>query len=192
LAGYTPTVSIIISVRNEEAAIARTVETCFKTDYPSELREVIVVDDIHQKMGLGGQALGLHDDALALPKDAMRGATRVGALLRSGRGRLDIAPGPNHGDRGAHAHRGTDLDRPRMLVENSAHHGQPQPGPLLLGGIKGLKNMGHILLGDAGPVVTHGHGRHRLGAFPKHMDDAAIRHGLAGVLDQVKQAMTQT
>jgi hyaluronan synthase len=43
--GYTPTVSIIISVRNEEAAIARTVETCYATDYPAEKREVIVIDD---------------------------------------------------------------------------------------------------------------------------------------------------
>ncbi|MBI3299893.1 MAG: glycosyltransferase family 2 protein [Elusimicrobia bacterium] len=42
---YTPTVSIIISVRNEEAAIGRTVDTCYRTDYPDGLREVIVVDD---------------------------------------------------------------------------------------------------------------------------------------------------
>jgi hyaluronan synthase len=45
LGTYTPTVSIIISVRNEENAIARTVETCFRTDYPAENRQVIVVDD---------------------------------------------------------------------------------------------------------------------------------------------------
>lgn len=45
LADYTPTVSIIISVRNEEAAIARTVETCYRTDYPAAKREVLVVDD---------------------------------------------------------------------------------------------------------------------------------------------------
>jgi hyaluronan synthase len=45
LAGYTPTVSIIISVRDEELAIARTVETCYRTDYPAQKREVLVVDD---------------------------------------------------------------------------------------------------------------------------------------------------
>jgi hyaluronan synthase len=45
LTGYTPTVSIIISVRNEENAIGRTVETCFLTDYPAPKREVIVIDD---------------------------------------------------------------------------------------------------------------------------------------------------
>lgn len=41
----TPTVSVIISVRNEESAISRTIETCFQTDYPAENREVLVVDD---------------------------------------------------------------------------------------------------------------------------------------------------
>jgi hyaluronan synthase len=45
LAGYEPTLSIVISVRNEEGAIGRTVETCFAADYPDEKREVIVVDD---------------------------------------------------------------------------------------------------------------------------------------------------
>jgi hyaluronan synthase len=45
LGNYTPTVSIIISVRNEENAIARTVETCYRTDYPEQKREVLVVDD---------------------------------------------------------------------------------------------------------------------------------------------------
>lgn len=45
LGGYTPTVSIVISVRNEEEAIARTVETCYQTDYPPSKREVLVVDD---------------------------------------------------------------------------------------------------------------------------------------------------
>ncbi len=45
LANYTPTVSVIISVRNEEAAISRTVETCYRTDYPPEQMEVLVVDD---------------------------------------------------------------------------------------------------------------------------------------------------
>lgn len=42
---YEPTVSIVISVRNEEAAITRTVEACFQTEYPAHKREVIVVDD---------------------------------------------------------------------------------------------------------------------------------------------------
>ena len=45
LRNYAPPVSIIISVRNEEGAIARTVETCYQTDYPARNREVIVVDD---------------------------------------------------------------------------------------------------------------------------------------------------
>lgn len=45
LGTYTPTVSIVISVRNEEHAITRTVETCFETDYPSDKREVLVVND---------------------------------------------------------------------------------------------------------------------------------------------------
>lgn len=43
--GYTPSVSIVISVRNEEAAITRTIETCYRTDYPDPLREIIVVND---------------------------------------------------------------------------------------------------------------------------------------------------
>jgi len=45
LAGYTPTVSIVISVRNEEHAITRTVETCYATDYPPEKREILVIND---------------------------------------------------------------------------------------------------------------------------------------------------
>lgn len=45
LGTYTPSVSIVISVRNEEHAITRTVETCFETDYPSDKREVLVVND---------------------------------------------------------------------------------------------------------------------------------------------------
>jgi hyaluronan synthase len=45
LGNYTPSVSIVISVRNEENAITRTVETCFETDYPSDKREVLVVND---------------------------------------------------------------------------------------------------------------------------------------------------
>ncbi len=45
LGTYTPTVSIVISVRNEENAIARTVETCYATDYPDDKREVLVVND---------------------------------------------------------------------------------------------------------------------------------------------------
>ncbi|MDP3541051.1 MAG: glycosyltransferase family 2 protein [Elusimicrobiota bacterium] len=45
LGNYTPSVSIVISVRNEEHAITRTVETCFETDYPSDKREVLVVND---------------------------------------------------------------------------------------------------------------------------------------------------
>lgn len=45
LGDYTPSVSIVISVRNEEHAITRTVETCFETDYPSDRREVLVVND---------------------------------------------------------------------------------------------------------------------------------------------------
>lgn len=45
LSDYTPSLSIVISVRNEEQAIGRTVETCHETDYPPELREIIVVND---------------------------------------------------------------------------------------------------------------------------------------------------
>lgn len=45
LGNYTPSVSIVISVRNEEHAITRTVETCFETDYPADKREVLVVND---------------------------------------------------------------------------------------------------------------------------------------------------
>lgn len=45
LKGLTPSVSVVIAVRNEEGAIARTVESCFAADYPEGRREVIVVDD---------------------------------------------------------------------------------------------------------------------------------------------------
>ncbi|MBI4375323.1 MAG: glycosyltransferase [Elusimicrobia bacterium] len=45
MTGYEPTLSIVISVRNEEDAIAKTVDSCFDADYPDHKREVIVVDD---------------------------------------------------------------------------------------------------------------------------------------------------
>ncbi|HVE14486.1 MAG TPA: glycosyltransferase, partial [Elusimicrobiota bacterium] len=43
--GYEPTLSIIVSARNEEKAIAVNVASCYAADYPAEKREVIVVDD---------------------------------------------------------------------------------------------------------------------------------------------------
>jgi len=45
MTGFTPSVSIVISVRNEEDNIGKGVQTCFETDYPASLREVIVIDD---------------------------------------------------------------------------------------------------------------------------------------------------
>ncbi len=42
---FEPTISIVISVRNEEDAITKTVESCFGADYPDDKREVIVVND---------------------------------------------------------------------------------------------------------------------------------------------------
>ena len=45
LRDYTPSISIIISVRNEEGAIARTLDTCYAADYPEGLREVLVCND---------------------------------------------------------------------------------------------------------------------------------------------------
>lgn len=43
--GYTPSVSIVISARNEEAAIEATIDSCFAVDYPPDKLEVIAVDD---------------------------------------------------------------------------------------------------------------------------------------------------
>ena len=45
LSGYMPSLSVVISVRNEEENISKGITTCFETDYPTALREVIVVDD---------------------------------------------------------------------------------------------------------------------------------------------------
>jgi hyaluronan synthase len=45
LRDYAPTLSIVISVRNEEKSLERTIEACFAADYPEGRREVIVVDD---------------------------------------------------------------------------------------------------------------------------------------------------
>jgi hyaluronan synthase len=45
MTGYEPTVSVVISVRNEEDAIERTIRSALDADYPPEKREVIVVDD---------------------------------------------------------------------------------------------------------------------------------------------------
>ena len=43
--GYLPTASIIIAVKNEEDHIAQTVDYCFRSRYPSDLLEVMVIDD---------------------------------------------------------------------------------------------------------------------------------------------------
>ena len=43
--GYQPTVSVVISARNEREGIAECVRSCYESDYPAEKREVIVVDD---------------------------------------------------------------------------------------------------------------------------------------------------
>lgn len=43
--GYTPSVSVVISARNEEAAIEATIDSCFASDYPPDKLEVIAVDD---------------------------------------------------------------------------------------------------------------------------------------------------
>jgi hyaluronan synthase len=42
---YTPSVSLIVAVKNEEAHIADTVKHCFGSRYPADKLEVIVVDD---------------------------------------------------------------------------------------------------------------------------------------------------
>jgi hyaluronan synthase len=44
-AGHLPSVSMIIAVKNEEDHIAETVDYCFRGRYPSDLREVMVIDD---------------------------------------------------------------------------------------------------------------------------------------------------
>lgn len=43
--GFLPTVSVVITAKNEEACIVETVECCFGSNYPAEKLEVIVVDD---------------------------------------------------------------------------------------------------------------------------------------------------
>ena len=45
LRGFTPSISLIISVRNEQDAIGRTLDTCYAADYPKGKREVLVVND---------------------------------------------------------------------------------------------------------------------------------------------------
>ncbi len=45
MSGYEPSISVVISVKNEEHFIARTVESCFRAQYPDDKREIIVVND---------------------------------------------------------------------------------------------------------------------------------------------------
>jgi cellulose synthase/poly-beta-1,6-N-acetylglucosamine synthase-like glycosyltransferase len=44
-ASFEPTFSLIVPAYNEEAVIARTIELFLKTDYPSEKKEIIIVND---------------------------------------------------------------------------------------------------------------------------------------------------
>ncbi len=43
--GYRPLVTIVIACKNEEASIRQTLDCIYKSDYPSDLMEVISVDD---------------------------------------------------------------------------------------------------------------------------------------------------
>ena len=43
--GYQPTISVVISARNEREGITDCVKSCYESEYPAEKREVIVVDD---------------------------------------------------------------------------------------------------------------------------------------------------
>lgn len=43
--GHRPSVSVVIAVKNEQDSIAETVRCCFRSDYPAELMEVLVIDD---------------------------------------------------------------------------------------------------------------------------------------------------
>jgi hyaluronan synthase len=45
LGEHQPSVSVVISVRNDREAIAKTVASCLAADYPPDKREVLVVDD---------------------------------------------------------------------------------------------------------------------------------------------------
>jgi hyaluronan synthase len=43
--GYRPSASIVIPAFNEETCIAQTIDACYAADYPSDLLEVVCVDD---------------------------------------------------------------------------------------------------------------------------------------------------
>jgi len=43
--GFRPSVSVIVAAKNEEKAIAETLQRIFNSDYPGELMEVIAIDD---------------------------------------------------------------------------------------------------------------------------------------------------
>lgn len=43
--GYRPSVTVIVAAKNEEAAIGKTIEKIFESNYPKHLLEVIAVDD---------------------------------------------------------------------------------------------------------------------------------------------------
>lgn len=88
MTGYTPPLSVVISVRNEEAAIAKTVERCFEADYPAHLREVIVVDD-GSSDGTAGVLAGLQKRFSALrvrtlPPKGKRQAMAAGVTMARG------------------------------------------------------------------------------------------------------------
>lgn len=78
--GWTPQVSIIIPAYNEEAHIAKTIESALGLDYPREKLEVIVVDD--------GSADGTLEAARRYEKDGVMVLTQQnggkGAALNNG------------------------------------------------------------------------------------------------------------
>src|SRR5579884_4285490 len=82
----------------------------------------------------------------------------------------------------------SERDPAAAVLDRSLDYGQPQPGAFGLGGEEGLEDAGAVLLGDAAACVPHlDNDFAPPGRVRQHGQRAPLRHGLAGVDDEVEQ-----
>ena len=108
---------------------------------------------------------------------------------------LNPLDGERHGEGGPRTFAALDLDMAAVFFDNAVSHRQAQAGapPHLLGGVKGIKDLGEVPRVDAHPGVRHVNdhplavGR-RVGA---DLEGAPVQHGLDGVDEQIEKDLLQ-
>src|SRR5437870_7801285 len=102
-----------------------------------------------------------------------------------------IAGGQREGECRAEARRAAHVDLASVLLDDAVDEGEPKPGPLRLGGEKGLEDVGEVAGSDAVAGVAH----RNLERVPPdgsgHPQLAPIRHRLHGVQAAIPQDLPE-